>query len=100
MITSAKILSTVFDQTAKQWVIKFQTPTGQHTAVSRHLIQATGIGSRKPYIPPMANEDLFRGIIVHSAQYRSAAELQKQGAKVGSVRPQMPVYLLPRALDR
>ncbi|KAK3306767.1 uncharacterized protein B0T15DRAFT_492292 [Chaetomium strumarium] len=81
MITSAKILSTAFDQAAKQWLIKFQTPTGQHTAVSRHLVQATGIGSRKPYIPPMANEDLFRGIVLHSAQYRRAAELQKQGAK-------------------
>ncbi|KAK4238556.1 putative indole-3-pyruvate monooxygenase YUCCA4 [Achaetomium macrosporum] len=81
MITSAKILSTTFDQAARQWVVKFQTPAGQHTAISRHLVQATGIGSRKPYIPPMSNEGLFKGISIHSTQYRNAVELQKEGAK-------------------
>lgn len=82
MINSAKIHSTVYDQSAQQWVVKFQTPTGHHTAVSKHLVQATGIGSQKPYLPPMTDSHLYKGINLHSAQYRNAEQLRVKGAKV------------------
>lgn len=82
MINSAKIQSTTFNQATRRWTIKFQTPGGQRTAVARHLVQATGFGSQKPYVPPMADEGLYKGISIHSAQYRNAAELKEKGVKV------------------
>lgn len=82
MITSVKIQSTQYDELSKRWTIRFQTPTGQHTAVSKHLVQATGLGSQKFYLPPIKGEDLYKGTSVHSAQYRNAKEFKQEGAKV------------------
>ncbi|GAB1319243.1 Flavoprotein involved in K+ transport [Madurella fahalii] len=81
MINSAQIRSTTYDQSAKRWTVKFQTPSGQHTAVSKHLVQATGFGSQKIYIPPMADEGLYKGISIHSAHYKNATELKEKGVK-------------------
>lgn len=86
MITSVKIETTVYDQSAKRWVVKFETPTGRRTAVARHLLQATGIASREPYLPPVADGALYRGISVHSARYKNAVELRNKGVKV-NLRP-------------
>ncbi|TQB67870.1 hypothetical protein MPDQ_004495 [Monascus purpureus] len=85
IITSAQILSTQYDQLSQRWTVKFQTPAGQRTAVSRHLVQATGLGSQKPYLPPMKDEGLYKGTRVHSAQYRNAKEFTDQGAKTALV---------------
>ncbi|KUI67911.1 putative indole-3-pyruvate monooxygenase YUCCA10 [Cytospora mali] len=81
VITSAKIKATQYDKPAKRWIVKFETPTGEHTAVSKHLVQATGIGSQKPYLPSIADGQLYKGISVHSAQYKNAKELRERGAK-------------------
>lgn len=85
IINSAKIRSTQYDQSAKRWIVKFQTPGGECTAVSKHLVQATGLGSQKPYLPPIAGENLYEGISVHSEQYQNAEKLKEQGAKVSRV---------------
>ncbi|KAL0261575.1 hypothetical protein SLS55_003005 [Diplodia seriata] len=81
VITSTQIKSTLYDQSSQRWTITFQTPAGQRTAVSKHLVQATGIGSQKPYLPPIADRHLYKGISLHSAQYKSAAKLKEQGVK-------------------
>ncbi|KAL1630648.1 hypothetical protein SLS54_000519 [Diplodia seriata] len=82
VITSAQIKSTLYDQSSQRWTITFQTPAGQCTAVAKHLVQATGIGSQKPYLPRIADRHLYRGISLHSAQFKSAAKLKEQGVKV------------------
>jgi cation diffusion facilitator CzcD-associated flavoprotein CzcO len=87
MITSAKVLSTVYDQSAKRWVVKFQTPSGQRTAVAKHLVQATGIGSQKPYLPRMAEEGLYKSINIHSAEYNNPAKLKEKGVKASLLLP-------------
>ncbi|KAL1629247.1 hypothetical protein SLS56_005470 [Neofusicoccum ribis] len=81
IITSAKIQSTVYDQSARRWTVMFQTPAGHRTAVSKHLVQATGIGSQKIYLPPIADDHLYKGISLHSAHYKNAQELKEKGAK-------------------
>ncbi|KAJ3549049.1 hypothetical protein NM208_g709 [Fusarium decemcellulare] len=81
VITSAKIQSTVYDQSSKRWTIKFDTPNGTRTAVSKQLVQATGIASQKPYLPAVADENLYKGISIHSAAYKSGKDLVQQGAK-------------------
>ncbi|KAI8714868.1 hypothetical protein NCS52_01207700 [Fusarium sp. LHS14.1] len=81
VITSAQIKSTTYDQSTQRWTIKFETPAGLRTAVSKHLVQATGIASQKPYIPSVADQHLYKGINIHSTAYRSAKDLSEQGVK-------------------
>ncbi|RSM10360.1 hypothetical protein CDV31_007236 [Fusarium ambrosium] len=80
-INSAQIKSTIYNQSTQRWNVKFQTPAGMRTAVSKHLVQATGIASQKPYLPSVANERLYKGINIHSTAYRSAKDLRDQGVK-------------------
>lgn len=86
MINSAKILSTRFDGASKQWTVNFSTPAGEHTVVSKHLVQATGIGSQKPHVPAIADEELFGGISIHSSGYKNGKELAEKGVKVSCYR--------------
>ncbi|RSL82867.1 hypothetical protein CEP51_004883 [Fusarium floridanum] len=80
-IASAKIQSTVYNQSTRRWTIKFQTPSGQRVAVSKHLVQATGVRSQKPYLPLVPDECLYKGINIHSVDFRNGDELKKQGVK-------------------
>lgn len=82
MITSAQIQWTEYDPSTKRWMVKFQTPAGQRTAVSKHVVMATGIGSQKMSIPSIADGHLYRGINIHSEQYKNAEQLKQNGAKV------------------
>lgn len=87
MVNWAKISSTRFDGAFKLWTVKFSTPTGEHTVISKHLVQATGIGSQMPHIPAIANQELFGGINIHSSRYKNAKELAQQGVKVSCYIP-------------
>ncbi|PWY91315.1 FAD/NAD(P)-binding domain-containing protein [Aspergillus sclerotioniger CBS 115572] len=80
-ITSAQIQSTHYDVSAQRWKIRFQTPEGQRTAVTKHLVLAKGHGSQKPRMPVIADRELYQGISIHSTQYRNATQLREQGAK-------------------
>ncbi|KAJ5779330.1 hypothetical protein N7457_007050 [Penicillium paradoxum] len=81
MITSAHIQSTEYDLPTKQWTVKFRTPAGQHIATSKHIVMATGIGSQKWNIPRIADDNLYKGINIHSVQYRNAEQLKEKGVK-------------------
>ncbi|KAL3481108.1 monooxygenase [Aspergillus californicus] len=81
IIHSALIQWTEFDEVTKNWSISFQTPAGQRKVVAKHLVMATGIGSQKPYLPQMAEPELYKGVSMHSAQYKNAEQLKEQGAK-------------------
>ena len=80
VITSAEIIQTTQMQD-NRWQIKFQTPAGVFTVIAKQLVQATGIGSQKPYLPPMADQQLYKGISVHSSRYKNATQLTDQGAR-------------------
>ncbi|THZ42372.1 hypothetical protein D6C88_10236 [Aureobasidium pullulans] len=80
IINSVEIVQTTLDKDGR-WNIRFQTPDGMSTAIARHLVQATGIGSQKPYLPPMLKYQAFRGTSIHSSQYRNAKELKDRGVK-------------------
>ncbi|KAM0331628.1 hypothetical protein ACHAQA_003307 [Verticillium albo-atrum] len=81
VITSAKIRSTHFDPSSKQWQVTFDTPDGPRTVIAKHLVQATGFGSQKPYLPEVADRQLYKGISIHSVQYKNAQTLKDQGVK-------------------
>lgn len=82
MIATAKIAHTQYDTKAKRWTVTVQTPEHRTTVTSKHLVQATGFGSQKPYLPPMQNPDLYKGISIHSEGYKNAKELVDKGVKV------------------
>ncbi|KAK3897970.1 hypothetical protein C8A05DRAFT_38453 [Staphylotrichum tortipilum] len=79
--TSARILSTAYNQSTKRWTVRFSTPAGQRAAVAKHLVQATGFCSQKPNMPPMADEGVYKGVSVHSASFKHAATLEEAGVK-------------------
>ena len=84
MITSVKIVSTWYEQSTQRWIVKFDSPAGLRTAVSKHLVQATGIASQKPYLPLIADQNKYRGISIHSTQFKNGKELADKGAKVST----------------
>lgn len=83
MITSAQIQWKEYDPSTKRWMVKFRTSAGQRTAISKHVVMATGIGSQKMNIPSIADSHLYKGISIHSEQYKNAEKLKQKGAKVG-----------------
>lgn len=82
MVTSAQIQSTQYDSLAMRWTIKFKTPAGQCTAIAKHLVLATGIGSQRLNMPQIADSHLYQGISLHSAWYQNAKQLATKGARV------------------
>ncbi|PWY75074.1 FAD/NAD(P)-binding domain-containing protein [Aspergillus heteromorphus CBS 117.55] len=81
IITSAEIQSTSYDKSAQTWKIRFKTPAGSCTVISKQLVLATGIRSQEPNMPHIADSHLYRGISMHSTQYENARRLQEQGVK-------------------
>ncbi|KAF5565830.1 K+ transport flavoprotein [Fusarium phyllophilum] len=81
VITSAAIKSTVYETPSEQWKIELQTPTGAVTVSAKQLVQATGVSSQKPYVPTVANAEVYKGINIHSSDYKSERALVEQGVK-------------------
>ncbi|KAI1779526.1 FAD/NAD(P)-binding domain-containing protein [Hypoxylon cercidicola] len=81
IINSVNIQSTLYDQVGKQWAVKFRTPDGERKIICKQLVQATGICSQKPYTPPIPGSNHYRGINIHSVQYKSGKSIVTQGAK-------------------
>lgn len=84
IIPSTTLQSTTYDLVDKKWTFRLETANraGSRTVISKHLVQATGLGSSRPYLPPMEDESLYSGTSLHSAQYRNAKLLAEQGVKV------------------
>ncbi|KAF5987671.1 K+ transport flavoprotein [Fusarium coicis] len=81
VITSATIKSTVYDTSSTKWTIELQTPAGVVTVTAKQLIQATGVSSQKPYVPNIANAEVYKGISIHSSDYKNGRALVEQGVK-------------------
>ncbi|KAG8676498.1 hypothetical protein FPOAC2_02628 [Fusarium poae] len=81
VITSAKIQSTVYDKLNKKWTIEVKTPAAVVVVAAKHVVQATGIASQKPNVPTITNTNTYKGIAIHSSDYRNGQHLAKQGIK-------------------
>jgi cation diffusion facilitator CzcD-associated flavoprotein CzcO len=83
-VLSTTIQSAIYNTSEKVWTIRLKTKneSGIRTVMSRHLVQATGLGSGKPHLPPMEDNHLYKGLAVHSAHYRNAQMMAEQGVKV------------------
>ncbi|KAI1029183.1 hypothetical protein LB503_013324 [Fusarium chuoi] len=81
IITSATIQLTVYDRSSEKWTIELQTPTGVITVTAKQLVQATGVSSQKPYVPTIASAEVYKGINIHSSDYKNGRTLVEQGIK-------------------
>ncbi|KAI1271092.1 hypothetical protein F5Y07DRAFT_404755 [Xylaria sp. FL0933] len=83
VLLSAKVQSTVFDLSGKKWTVKVKLADepSVKTIICKHFVQATGFGSAKPYVPSIPGNEHYRGIVLHSSQYRNAQTLAKMGVK-------------------
>lgn len=78
---SSNVIDVRYDSTTARWTVK--TENG-HTAVCKYLICATG-SSFKPLYPDFKHLEKFRGQIIHSTRWPSAANTtDKRVAIVGS----------------
>lgn len=71
-----------FNKVTKTWNVKIRTPSGTKTVKAKHLVQATGIGGAEPYIPEIPGADVYKGINIHSVEYKNPKILSEKGAKV------------------
>ncbi|KAI1319509.1 hypothetical protein F5Y16DRAFT_101419 [Xylariaceae sp. FL0255] len=83
VILSAKVQSVVFDASQKIWTIKLKESgkSKVKTITCKYFVQATGFGSGKPYMPAIPDDQVYKGIAIHSTQYRNTQELVKKGVK-------------------
>lgn len=84
IVTSARISHTEYNQTTKLWTVAYSTPSGERIATAKHLVLAAGIGSQKPYMPTIADQQVYKGQSFHAYGFRNGDELKKQGVKVHS----------------
>ncbi|KAK3365607.1 putative monooxygenase [Lasiosphaeria ovina] len=65
--------------------MRFHLPTSScelpFLSLAKHVVQATGISSQKPYLPPMADSSLYKGVSIHSVAYKNDDKLRDGGAK-------------------
>ncbi|KAG7424079.1 putative indole-3-pyruvate monooxygenase YUCCA3 [Fusarium oxysporum f. sp. raphani] len=81
VITSATVQSTFYHKSSAKWTIELQTPAGAVTVTAKQLVQATGVSSQKPYVPTIANAEIYKGISIHSSGYKNGRILVGQGVK-------------------
>ena len=91
MITSAKLISTVWDNKTRTWQATFDTLAGPRAVKAKHFVQATGVGSQKPYLPPIADGG-YQGKSMHSQGFRNGKALAADGVKVRPL--PMPVHVV------
>jgi cation diffusion facilitator CzcD-associated flavoprotein CzcO len=80
VIGSVEIIKTTLNEDGR-WRVEFRTPDGEYSVFAKHLVQATGIGSQIPYTPDIQEQKAYRGIAIHSSQYKNADKLKDQGVK-------------------
>jgi 4-hydroxyacetophenone monooxygenase len=110
-----EVAAAAWDDAAQQWHVTLRRPDGAtETATARALVSAVGQLNR-PMIPTFDGQDRFKGLQVHSAQWRpdidltgkrvavigtgaTAVQLVPEAAKVAAqltVYQRSPIWLLP-----
>lgn len=89
VILSAEVQHASYSPKAHKWTVKLKTTgkagTRTRTVVSKHFLQTTGIGCSMPYIPPVEDAHLYKGLSLHSTEFRNARLLSEKGIKVRQV---------------
>ncbi|KAJ4397786.1 hypothetical protein N0V93_002023 [Gnomoniopsis smithogilvyi] len=81
ILHSSTVEGSSFNTATRTWTIKVHTPSGTKVVRSKHLVQCTGIGGSKPFVPNLPGAEDYKGVNIHSAWYKNPKTLTDQGAK-------------------
>lgn len=65
----------VFNESAEQYSVELRGKHGVETIYPRHVVLATGILSNIPVSPQFPGQDLFKGEVRHTSEFRTAASI-------------------------
>lgn len=82
ILNSSSVEGSSFNAASGTWTVLVRTPSGNKVVKAKHLVQSTGIGGAKPYIPELPGAGSYKGINIHSAEYKNPKTLSDKGAKV------------------
>lgn len=87
ILHSSRVEGSSFNTTTRMWTIKVRTPAGSKIVRSKHLVQCTGIGGSKGFVPNLPGAEEYQGVNIHSERYKNPRTLTDQGAKVRETLP-------------
>lgn len=91
VLHSTTVRSTAYDSERKVWTVTL-SPSGK-TIECKHMVLCTGIGSWAPDMPEIPGREAYKGVSIHSAEYKNGRELAGQGVKVSLDARKLPCAL-------
>lgn len=84
--TSARVCAVEPSTRGKRWTVKIVRGDGTERQFNmNHVVFATGLFGGAPKLPDVPHRDVFDGVVLHSSQYKTAADyIGKKVAVVGS----------------
>ncbi|KAJ3578909.1 hypothetical protein NPX13_g1654 [Xylaria arbuscula] len=71
-----------YDRERQRYHIEAQQKGGEKCVFSaKHVVLATGVFSEEPIIPEISSADMFKGVVYHSGQHKSASQVPDLGNK-------------------
>ncbi|TFK75723.1 FAD/NAD-binding domain-containing protein [Pluteus cervinus] len=77
---SSTVLNAIQDEISGKWRVKINRNGVESILTVTHLVFATGLGDKYPNIPKIPDQEKFRGITLHSTQFKRASDYE--GKKV------------------
>ncbi|OQV09860.1 hypothetical protein CLAIMM_13940 [Cladophialophora immunda] len=82
---STELVASSWSPEKKIWTCKLDRGGEEVTLTTFHLVFASGSGGRLPVMPLLPNREQFKGIVLHSSEYRNSNEWKGlRGVVVGS----------------
>ncbi|PNP57323.1 hypothetical protein FNYG_15229 [Fusarium nygamai] len=83
--TSTTVEQAKWLENSASWMVKISC-RGKHSAIeAKHVVFAIGAGGQHPKMPYIPNREAFKGISLHSKEYRNAKQWKgKRGVVVGT----------------
>lgn len=73
---STKVTKAEYDEKTRSYRVETQREGGEkHIFSAKHVVLATGVFSEEPIIPTIASPDVFKGLVYHSGQHKSASQV-------------------------
>lgn len=83
--TSSNVVSCHHSKDTMLWTLKVDREGTIHTVIGRHLVLSTGPGGTIPIRPTYPGRELFKGEVLHSKDFRTAAGWKgKKGLVIGT----------------
>lgn len=80
-----RLLSGKWDESTKRWSLIIEREGEAQTIETAHLVLAIGAGSQTPITPNFANEEVFKGVKMHSVDYSEPSQWKgKHGIIIGT----------------